>query len=152
MQLSKDLREFVELLNSNRVEYVVVGAFAVAWHGYARFTADIDFLVRPDRSNAELVVRALTDFGFASLGIALEDLMRPGRIVQLGVKPNRIDLITSIAGVTFEEVWTSRVAGMLDGLPVAYIGRDALIRNKESTGRPQDVGDAQRLRQRPPSK
>ena len=150
MQLSRDLREFVELLNSTGVEYLVVGAFAVAWHGYARFTADIDFLVRPDRSNAELVVRALREFGFASLGISPEDLTRPDRIVQLGVKPNRIDLITSIAGVTFEEAWASRVAGTLDGLPASYIGRDALIRNKESTGRPQDIGDAQRLRQRPP--
>jgi hypothetical protein len=152
MRLSKDLREFIELLNSNRVEYLVVGAFAVAWHGYARFTADIDFLVRPDRPTAELVVKALKDFGFASLGISPDDLTHPDRIVQLGVKPNRIDLITSIAGVTFEEAWESRVAGTLDGLPVTYIGREILIRNKESTGRPQDLGDAQRLRQRPPLK
>jgi hypothetical protein len=135
-------------LNLQRVEYLVVGAFAVAWHGYARFTADIDFLIRPDRRNAELVVKALRDFGFASLGISPEDLMHPDRIVQLGVTPNRIDLITSIAGVAFEEAWESRVAGTLDGLPVEYIGRDALIRNKESTGRPQDIGDAHRLRQR----
>ena len=152
MQLSKDLREFVELLTSNKVEYLVVGAFAVAWHGYVRFTADIDFLIRPDPANAELVVKTLRDFGFASLGVSREDLIEPGRIVQLGVKPNRIDLITSIAGVTFEEAWASRVAGTLDGLPVAYIGREALIRNKESTGRPQDVGDAHRLRQRAPRK
>ncbi|HEY2842574.1 MAG TPA: hypothetical protein VGJ09_02950 [Bryobacteraceae bacterium] len=150
MQLSKDLREFVELLTSNKVEYLVVGGFAVAWHGYARFTADIDFLIRPGSANAELVVKTLRDFGFASLGVSREDLTQPDRIVQLGVKPNRIDLITSIAGVTFEEAWASRVAGTLDGLPVAYIGREALIRNKESTGRPQDLGDAHRLRQQGP--
>lgn len=148
MQLSKDLREFVELLNSTGVEYLVVGAFAVAWHGHARFTADIDFLVRPDGSNAELVVKALREFGFGGLGISPDDLTRPGRIVQLGVKPNRIDLITSISGVTFEEAWAGRVAGTLDGLPVHYIGREALIRNKETTGRAQDIADAQRLRAR----
>lgn len=150
MQLSKDLREFVELLNSNAVEYLVVGGFAVAWHGYARFTADIDLLIRPDRKNAELIVKTLRDFGFASLAISAEDLARPDQIVQLGVKPNRIDLITSIAGVTFEAAWESRRPGTLDGLPVLYIGRDALIRNKESAGRPQDIADAQRLRERPP--
>jgi hypothetical protein len=111
---------------------------------------NIDFLVRPDRPTAELVVKALEDFGFASLGISPEDLTHPDRIVQLGVKPNRIDLITSIAGVNFEEAWESRVAGTLDGLPVTYIGREVLIRNKESTGRPQDLGDAQHLRKRPP--
>jgi hypothetical protein len=150
MQLSRDLREFVELLNSNGIEYLVVGGFAVAWHGYARFTADMDLLVRPDRSNAERVVKALRDFGFSSLGISEEDLTHPGRIVQLGVKPNRIDLITSIAGVTFEEAWASRVAGALEGLQVTYIGRDARILNKESTVRPQDIGDAQRLSKRQP--
>ena len=99
MQLSRDLREFVELLNANGVEYLVVGAFAVAWHGYARFTADIDFLIRPELSNAESVVKALHDFGFASLQISPGDLKHPDRIVQLGVKPNRIDLITFRASV-----------------------------------------------------
>jgi hypothetical protein len=118
MQLSKGWREFVELLTSNKVEFLVVGAFAVAWHGFARFTADIDLLIRPDPANAELLVKTLRDFGLASLGLSREDLTEPERIVHLGVKPNRIDLITSIAGITFEEAWASRVAGTLDGLPV----------------------------------
>jgi hypothetical protein len=97
------LARVVELLNSTGVEYLVVGVFAVAWHGNARCTADIDFLIRPELSNAELVVKALRDFGFASLGISPADLKHPDRIVQLGVKPNRIDLITRIAGVTLEK-------------------------------------------------
>jgi hypothetical protein len=90
MRLNKDLREFVELLNSNGVEYLVVGAFAVASHGYPRFTADIDFLVRPAGANAEAVVATLEEFGFGSLGITVENLSRPYQVVQLGVKPNRI--------------------------------------------------------------
>jgi hypothetical protein len=148
MPISKDLREFIELLNAKGVEYVVVGGFAVAWHGHPRFTADIDFLVRPDHANAELVVRTLRDFGFAGLGIVPADLCRPDRIIQLGVKPNRIDLITSIAGVSFEEAWDSRVAGSIDSIPVFFIGRDELIRNKELAGRPKDLADADALRKR----
>ena len=95
MQLNKDSREFIELLNSNAVEYLVVGGFAVAWHGYPRFTAGIDFLIRADQPNAEHVLRVLRHFGFGSLGIVAEDLSKPDQIIQLGTKPNRIDLITS---------------------------------------------------------
>ena len=149
MQLSKGLREFIEWLNSTGVEYLVVGAFAVAWHGHPRFTADIDLLIRPARSNAELVLKALRKFGFESLGVLADDLVYPERIVQLGGKPNRIDIITSISGLTFDEAWASRVAGTLGELPVSYIGRDELIRNKEFTGRPQDLADAERLRRQP---
>ena len=148
MRIGKDLREFIELLNAKGVEYVVVGGFAVAWHGHPRFTADIDFLVRPNPANAELLVETLRDFGFASLRIAPQDLCQPDQILQLGVKPNRIDVITSIAGVSFEEAWASPVSGTIDSIPVFFIGRDELIRNKELAGRPQDVADAQALRKR----
>ncbi len=152
MHLSKDLREFIELLNANGVEYLVVGAFAVAWHGHPRFTADIDFLIRPASGNANLVVKTLREFGFESLGIDAKDLSLADQIIQLGVKPNRIDLITSIAGISFDEAWEGRVPGSIDGVPVSYIGREALIRNKESTGRLQDASDAEALRRRPPKK
>ncbi|HEX3744767.1 MAG TPA: hypothetical protein VHW09_12580 [Bryobacteraceae bacterium] len=146
MQLSKDLREFIELLNANGAEYVVVGGLAVAWHGHPRFTADIDFLIRPGRTNAEIIVKTLRDFGFPGLGITAEDLCQPDQIVQLGVKPNRIDVLTSIAGVSFEEAWATRVAGSLDSIPVSFIGREELIRNKEAAGRPQGLADANALR------
>ncbi|MBV9940416.1 MAG: hypothetical protein JO150_18090 [Acidobacteriaceae bacterium] len=119
MPFSNDLREFIELLNSNRVEYVVVGAFAVAWYGYPRYTADLDILIRPNKQNAERVLAALAQFGFGSLGISCEDLTTEGRVIQLGVKPNRIDLLTSISGVAFEEAWASRVKGVLDGISVS---------------------------------
>jgi len=148
MPLSKDLSEFIELLNANGVEFLVVGGFAVAWHGHPRFTADIDFLIRPDPVNAERVVKTLREFGFGGLQILPAELCQPDQIIQLGVKPNRIDLITSVAGLSFGEAWDSRVAGTIDSVGVLFIGRDALIRNKEAAARPQDLADAHALRQR----
>ena len=150
MLLNNDLREFVESLNSNKVDYLVVGAFAVAWYGYPRFTADLDILIRPDGSNAARTLEALRQFGFGSLGIEIGDLTASGQVIQLGVKPNRIDILTSVSGVSFEEAWADRIEGSLDGIPVTYIGRTALIRNKESTGRAKDLGDAEELRKRNP--
>ena len=148
MQLSKDLREFLECLNANEVEYLIVGAYAVAWHGYPRFTADLDILVRTTTANAERVLRSLAAFGFGSLGLTADDFADTDQIVQLGVLPNRIDLITSITGVTFDEAWEGRTMGDLEGIPVAFIGREMLIRNKEATGRARDVGDAEELKKR----
>jgi hypothetical protein len=148
MQLSSDLREFIALLNSNDVDYLVVGGLAVAFHGAPRFTADLDFLVRPTRENALKVIRAIDEFGMGGVGVTADDLSSPDQIVQLGVKPNRIDLITSVAGLTFEEAWVSRIPGEIDGITTQYIGRDALIRNKEATGRRQDILDADKLKRR----
>ncbi len=148
MPLNKDLREFVELLNSNEVEYLVVGAFAVAFHGFARYTADLDLLVRPTKENADRILRALSEFGFGKVGIQAADLCSPGMVVELGVKPNRIDLLTSISEVSFEEAWASRSEADLDGIATNFIGRAALIRNKQNTGRAKDLGDAEELRKR----
>ncbi len=148
MQISKDLREFIELLNSNGVDYLIVGGFAVAWHGHPRFTGDIDLLIRATGENARRVIKTLADFGFASLEIGESDLSRPNQIVQLGVPPNRIDLITSISGVEFSEAWERRVGGTIDGIPVQFIGLEELIRNKESTDRGKDRLDAEELRKR----
>jgi hypothetical protein len=150
VHLSKDLREFIGLLNSNGVEYLLVGAYAVAWHGYPRFTADIDFLIGPSEANATALIGTLKKFGFASLGFTVADFVQPDQIVQLGVKPNRIDLITSISGVQFNEAWAGRVQGELDGLAIQVVGLEELIRNKESTGRLKDLGDAEELRKRRP--
>ena len=151
MPLSKDLREFIECLNSNRVEYLVVGALAVSWHGYPRYSADVDFLVRPSRANAELLLSAIRQFGFGSLDISINDLTAPGKVIQLGYEPNRIDLMTSVTGVGFDEAWQTRASGDLDGVPVNFIGRAALLRNKESTGRAKDRIDAEELRKQDPS-
>ena len=146
MTLQRDLREFVELLNSLGVEYLIVGGHAVAYHGHPRFTGDIDFLVRPSAENADRVVAALDAFGFANLGLTQSDFMRRGSVVQLGRPPNRIDLLTLISGVDFEEAWAASVAGELDGLPVRFIGFDNLLKNKQAAGRDQDLADVKKLR------
>ena len=145
MPLTKDLREFVEYLRSNKVEFLIVGALAVSWHGFPRYSGDIDFFVRPGPENAARLLAALEQFGFGALGIALEDLSSENRVIQLGVEPNRIDLMTSISGVSFEEAWRSRVPGAIDGIEVNFIGREALIRNKRATGRPKDLIDVEAL-------
>lgn len=145
MKLHSDLREFVELLNSRGVEYVIVGGHAVAFHGHPRFTGDIDFLIAANPDNAARVLGCLAAFGFPDLGLAVDDLLQPGQIVQLGRPPNRIDLLTSISGVAFDEAWRTRVAGTLDGLPVAYLGRDALRANKLASGRAKDLADIEAI-------
>jgi hypothetical protein len=150
MPLSRDLKEFVGCLNSNRVEYPIVGALAVSWHGFPRYSGDIDFLIRPTAENAQRVRAALVEFGFGQLDISLADLTAPGKVIQLGYEPNRVDLMTSITGVSFQEAWDTRVSGDLDGLSVCFIGKVALLRNKESTGRSKDKIDADQLRRQAP--
>jgi hypothetical protein len=144
--LQSDLREFIGLLNSLKVEYLVVGGHAVAFHGHPRFTGDIDFFVRSTPENADRVLRALDAFGFGSLGITAADLTEPSRVVQLGRPPNRIDILTSISGVEFESAWASRAPADLDGQAVNFIGVDELLKNKQASGRPKDLADAAKLR------
>ena len=145
MKLTQDLREFVASLTSRRAEFLVVGAHAVAYHGYPRFTGDIDLWVRPTLENATRVLEALVSFGFGGLGLTLDDFVAPGKVVQLGYPPSRIDLLTSISGVTFDEAWDDRVHGLLDGLPVDYLSLAALVRNKRASGRTKDLADLERL-------
>jgi hypothetical protein len=150
MATNRDWKEFVALLNANGVEYVIVGAIALSWHGYPRYTGDLDILVRPDPINAGKVLAALTAFGFAGLDIKESDLTSIDCIIQLGYPPGRIDIITSISGVSFDEVWAGRVAGDFGGVPAIYIGRTELLRNKLATGRAKDAGDAAELARRIP--
>jgi hypothetical protein len=145
MHLPRDLSEFIRSLNSRSVEYLVVGGYALAFYGTPRFTGDIDFLVRPSAENAARLERALADFGFTALGLSATDFLEPGQMIQLGYPPNRIDLLTSLTGVDFDEAWGERVAGEIDGLPVMFIGRAALVKNKRAVGRPQDLADLHAL-------
>ena len=144
-KLQNDLREFIALLNSHAVEYLVVGGHAVAFHGHPRFTGDIDFLVRPTAENAGRVLDAIHDFGFGSLQLTTEDFTTPERIVQLGLPPNRIDILTSISGVAFDEAWNGRVPAKLDEEAVNFLGFDALIRNKKASDRDKDRSDVAKL-------
>lgn len=145
MKLGKDLREFIELLNSRKVDYIVVGGHAVAFHGHPRFTGDIDFLLRPSHENAERLIGAVKEFGFSEMSLSPDDFARPNTVVQLGYPPNRVDLLTSISGVDFDEAWGSRLAGELDGLPVFFLGWDALLKNKRASGRDKDLADVSKL-------
>src|SRR5690349_14627317 len=111
--LSKDLHEFILLLNREAVEYLIVGAWAVGFHARPRFTGDIDIFLRSNESNADKMIRVIEVFGFASTGITHEDFLKPDFVIQLGVEPNRIDLLTGISGVSFAQAWENRIVGHL---------------------------------------
>jgi hypothetical protein len=145
MRLSNDLREFLELLNSRGVDYVIVGAHSLAFHGRPRYTGDLDILVRATPENAAKLVGLLNQFGFADSGFKESDFTEPERTIQLGRAPNRIDLLTSISGVTTDDAFATKISAMLDGIPVFILGKDALIRNKRAVGRPQDLADLDAL-------
>ena len=143
--LNPDFREFVESFNDHEVRYLIVGGYALAAHGLPRATGDLDVWVWVDGENAERVVAALTAFGFGSLGLAAADFTRPNSVVQLGYPPYRIDILTSIDGVDFDEAWDRRHSIEADGLTFNVISRDDLVRNKVAADRPQDRADVARL-------
>ena len=141
MALSKDWREFLELLNSRGVDYVIVGAQSLAFHGRPRHTGDLDILIRPTPDNARLLLALLNQFGFEQSSFKETDFLQPEQIIQLGRAPSRIDLLTSISGVSTNEAFTSKISAILDGIPVFILGKHALIQNKRAVGRPQDLAD-----------
>jgi hypothetical protein len=145
MTLSKDWREFLELLNSRGVDYVIVGAQSLAFHGRPRHTGDLDILVRPTPDNARLLLALLNQFGFEQSSFKETDFLQPEQIIQLGRVPNRIDLLTSLTGVAPDEAFDAKVSAIIDGIPVFILGKDALIRNKRAVGRPQDLADLSAL-------
>ena len=150
-QLSPDYKEFVELLNARAVEYMVVGAYAVARYGVVRNTGDIDVWVNPTPENAARVVQVLADFGVAGLGHTAADFTESGNIIQIGVSPIRIDVLTAIDGVSFAECYPDRQTAVLDGVPIAVISIHDLRRNKASTGRPKDKEDLRLLNLKNPA-
>jgi predicted nucleotidyltransferase len=145
-QPSKDQRDFLVLLRQHGVRVLVVGAHALAFHAKPRYTKDIDLFIQATADNARRIVAAIDEFGLGALGISESDLAAEHLVVQLGVPPNRIDLMTSIDGLTFEDAWQTRVEGTFGGVPVFFIGKDALIRNKAASGRAQDLADLELLR------
>jgi hypothetical protein len=146
MQLDRDFREFIKSFATHDVRYLVVGGYALAAHGLPRATGDLDAWVWLDIDNARRTMAALTDFGFGGLGLTADDFSRAGQVVQLGYPPYRIDVLTGIDGVGFDEAWPRRLTIDLDGLPLHVIGLDDLIRNKVAADRPQDRVDVDRLR------
>ena len=145
MALSSDLREFIALLNSSDVEYLVVGAHSLAFHARPRFTGDLDLLIRPTLGNADKLITVLNVFGFADLGLSASDFIESEQIIQLGRAPHRIDLLTSISGVSTEEAFSKRIPAELADLPVNFLSKDLLIANKRAVARPQDIADLEAL-------
>jgi hypothetical protein len=143
--MNNDFNDMFSALSAEGVEYLIVGAYALAAHGLPRATGDIDIWVRPSSENAARVWRALARFGAPLSTVTAEDLGRPGTVVQLGVAPNRIDVLTAIDGVDFDGAWARRETHPVDEIALPVIGRDDLIKNKRATGRTRDLADAEQL-------
>jgi hypothetical protein len=146
--LNEDFRDLLFEFSDGGVEFLLVGAFAVAFHGVPRATGDMDVFVRPSPENAKRVHEALARFGapLDSAGVVPADFETPGMVYQMGLPPRRIDVLTEISGVSFDEAWDSRDLVELDGRIIAVIGREELLRNKQASGRPKDIADVSRLR------
>ena len=147
MLLNPDFKDMLSALSAAEADYLVVGAYALAAHGFPRATGDIDLWIRPTRENAARVWEALTTFGAPTSRIAVEDYSTPDVVYQIGVAPRRIDLLTSISGVEFDQAWNDRISVELDGVTVPVIGRKHLLANKRASGRPKDLVDAETLDQ-----
>ena len=145
MEIQRDYKELLGLLNEHNVEYVIVGAYALAYYGSPRFTGDIDILVRPSQDNAKNILSALNHFGFGSLNLTIDDFLHSDSVIQLGVHPVRIDIITSITGVTWEEANQGKQRGLYGDIPVFFLGREQYIINKRATGRKKDLADLEAL-------
>ena len=145
MNLNEDFKEFVQLLNKNKAEYLVVGGYAVAMHGYPRYTGDIDFWINSNSENAQRIIQALLEFGFGSVDISLEDLTEPDNVIQLGYPPNRIDILTSVTGLEFENCWKEKVEVVFENEKINFISLHHLKINKKETGRTQDKLDLENL-------
>jgi hypothetical protein len=148
--MNRDFRDLLAEFNARRVEYLVVGGHALAAHGFVRATKDLDVWVRPEPANASRVLAALAAFGAPLQDLTESDLVSPGTIFQIGVPPIRIDVITAIDGVVFEDAWPARMEARFADQTVPVLSRDDLMRNKRATGRPQDLLDVQWLERHPP--
>lgn len=141
----RDFEELLRLFNKHKVKYCIVGAFAVALYAIPRYTKDMDIFVEPSNENAKKILNALNEFGFETLKLSIDDFSHKGRIVQLGYEPVRVDIITSIDGCTFEEVWKNKIINNYGKERVYFIGLNELIKNKRALKRKQDEVDLEIL-------
>ncbi len=144
-EAQQDFKDLLELFNAHNVEYIIVGGYALAYHGAPRYTGDIDIFVNPVEGNAKRILAALNDFGFGSAGLKEADFGTPGNIIQLGEPPVRIDIITSISGVTWDEAISGRVQGKYGEITVYYLGRAQFILYKKAMNRKKDQADLEAL-------
>ena len=145
MEAQKDFRELLELLNNHNVEYVVVGAYALAFYGCPRYTGDLDILVASDIDNAEKIMKALKEFGLTLKDLKAKDFLVSERVIQLGLSPVRIDILTSITGVSWSQVYSNKEKGKYADIPVYFIGKKELVDNKKALGRHKDLADLESI-------
>jgi len=143
--LTQDFKEFLELLNKNQVEYLIVGGYAVAMHGYPRYTGDLDIWINANRETAAKMIKVLDEFGFGSLGLRQVDFMESGNVIQMGYPPFRIDILTRADGVDFADCYRDRVIVEYDGVIMPIINIKDLQKNKAASGRPKDLEDLRNL-------
>jgi hypothetical protein len=145
MEVQKDFKEFLALLNAHEADFMIVGGYALAFHGAPWYTGDIDVFIKPDSKNAQLIMKVLEEFGFSSLEFSIDDFKKEDSVVQLGLPPVRIDIITSISGVTWEQADASKEPGKYGEVPVFYIGKNQYVANKRAIGRAKDIADIEAL-------
>lgn len=144
-KLNQDFLEFIKLLEKHRVEYLVVGGYAVGVHGFPRYTGDIDFFIAIHEKNASSMIRVFEEFGFGDIGLDPSDFLRPHSVVEIGREPRKIQILTGIDGVAFEECYPQRTQVDYHGQTIPFIGRAELIRNKKASGRAKDLIDLDEL-------
>lgn len=133
------------MLNARQVDYLIVGAYALSFYGVPRYTGDLDIFIRAEKQNAERITAALEDFGFKSLNLKVEDFIVPDNVIQLGFPPIRIDILTSLSGVTWDECFDNRITGVYADVKVNYIGKREFAKNKRATGRKKDLADLEAI-------
>lgn len=151
LDLAPDFEEFCGLLIAHGVEFVVVGAYALAFHGAPRFTGDLDLFVRPTTQNGQRLLAAIAAFGFPTAPLTPADLEGGRKVIEMGVPPVQLHVMSAIDGVTWDEVWNNRMEGALGRHVVAFIGQETFVKNKRAAGRPKDIADIEALRAAPTS-
>ena len=146
MNIQDDFEEFLKLLIKHQVRFVLVGGYAVAFHGYVRTTQDMDIFFNDSNDNIQKIISALCDFDFKVDDTLIKDLQDPGSIIRMGIPPVMIEMINRISGLSFADVWKHRIAGKYGDIPVNYISYDNLLINKKAAGRPKDLADVDELR------
>jgi hypothetical protein len=141
----RDFKEFIQLLNEKKVEYLIVGGYAVTVYGYPRYTGDLDIWINNSEDNANLIIDVLKDFGFSSLKLSPEDFLKKGNIVQLGYPPLRIDILNDIDGVEFHDCYKRKEDFIIDELKIPFISSNDLLKNKKASGRHKDIDDIENL-------
>ena len=145
MRVEKDFKEFIESLNKNSVRYLIIGSFALSYYAEPRYTKDIDILVDSTASNADRLMTAIREFGFSDIELGSRDFLEPDQVIQVGIAPLRIDLLTSLKGIPFADAWDRRTSGQYGNIPAFYVSKQDLIDHKKLVGRKQDLADIEKL-------